>query len=87
MRKISNERPPFAGSGSKANDARPLTLAERLLTVREVARILHISRSMVYYLVLRGDLPSFKIGSARRIRRRDLQGYLARHAGPIRRRA
>jgi excisionase family DNA binding protein len=87
MQTISNKRPPFPGAGSKANDARPLTLAERLLTANEVAGILHISRSMVYHLVFRGDLPSLKIGSARRFRRHDLQRYLARHSGPIRRRA
>jgi len=86
-RPISKKRPPFSGAGSKANDLHPLTLAERLLTAKEVARILHLSRSMVYKLAFRGDLPSLKIGSARRFRRHDLQRYLARNSGPSRRRA
>ena len=83
----SRNRPTLLDAGSKANDLRPLTLAERLLTVKEVAGLLHISRSAVYNLVSRGDLPSLKIGYARRIRRRDLQRYMARSSGPIHRRA
>jgi len=67
-------------------DGDPLTLGERLLTAYEVARELHLSRSQVYKLMERGDLPGLKVGRARRFRREDLQDYMARHLGPIRRR-
>ena len=38
--------------------------APRLLTVGEVAKYLHVSRSTIYRLVLRNQLPCFKVGSA-----------------------
>lgn len=39
----------------------------KLLTVAEAAAILRLGRTLVYELVLRGDLGSIKIGRARRI--------------------
>jgi len=81
----SKRRPRFLRAGSKALDSDPLTLGEGLLTAPEVARILHVSRSLVYQLVSGGDLPSLKVGSARRFRRQEVQRYLAKHSGPIRR--
>ncbi len=78
------KRPPLKQAVSEANVTRPLTLTEGLLTAAEVARILQISRSMVYYLVRRGDLPSVKIGRLRRIHRDDVQEYFRRHSGPPR---
>lgn len=38
-----------------------------LLTVPEAAKLLSLSRSTVYELMKRGDLPAVKIGGARRI--------------------
>ena len=81
----SKRRPGFLRAGSKALDSDPLTLGERLLTAYEVARMLHLSRSQVYKLMEGGDLPSLKVGRWRRFRRADLQQYMARHSGPIRR--
>ncbi len=78
----SSNHPPLKQPVSEANVARPLTPTEGLLTAAQVARILQISRSMVYYLVRRGDLPSAKIGRLRRIHRDDVQEYLRRHSGP-----
>ena len=63
------------------------TSDEGLLTASEVARILHISRSQVYLLMDRGDLPGLKVGSMRRFRREDLRRYLTRQPKPIRRQA
>lgn len=39
----------------------------RLLTVVQAAALLGLGRSLVYELVLRGEIPSIKIGRARRI--------------------
>ena len=41
----------------------------KLYTVVEVAAILGLGRTLVYQLVLRGDIPSIKIGRSRRIPR------------------
>jgi len=60
---------------------------EGLLTASEVARILHVTRSYVYSLMYRGDLPGLKVGYARRFRREDLRRFLGRQSGSIRRRA
>lgn len=49
------------------NDRTRTSGAERLLTVDEVAERLHLSRSKVWYLVARGDLPSLTIGRSRRV--------------------
>jgi excisionase family DNA binding protein len=81
----SKTRPRFLHAGSRALDCDPLTLEDGLLTAYEVARMLHISRSNVYRLMKSGDLPSFKVGFVRRFRRDDVQSYMDRRAGPIRR--
>ncbi|HVU92232.1 MAG TPA: helix-turn-helix domain-containing protein [Jatrophihabitans sp.] len=47
------------------------------LTTDQVARVLGLSRSTVATLISRGELASVKIGSARRVLRRDLDAYLA----------
>ena len=47
-----------------------------LLTVKEAAWILQISRSTVYELMYAGVLLSVKIGTCRRIRRSDLENYV-----------
>jgi excisionase family DNA binding protein len=58
-----------------------------LLTASEVARMLRISRSQVYRLMDRGDLPGLKVGYARRFRREEVRRFIGRQPGPIRRRA
>lgn len=47
-----------------------------LLTVRAVAAMLQISRSKVYELIARKDLPSVKIDGSRRIRLADLRAFV-----------
>ena len=46
--------------------------AERLLTVGDVARHLAVSRSKVYSVMDRGQLPYVKLGKSRRIRWSDV---------------
>jgi excisionase family DNA binding protein len=40
---------------------------EQLLTVEEVSNRLRVSRSSVYGMIERGELPSIKLGKSRRI--------------------
>lgn len=51
-------------------------LQEILLKPAEVARILNVSRSMVYQLIRSGDIPVIKVRSVLRIRPADLQSYI-----------
>jgi excisionase family DNA binding protein len=53
-----------------------------LLNAHEVAQILHISRSYVYQILRRGDLPSIRLGNALRVRPEELQAYIYRHQLP-----
>lgn len=48
-----------------------------LLTIPEVADLLRLSRAKVFEIVARGDLVSVKIDGARRVRRVDLERYVA----------
>jgi len=54
-------------------------MEERLLKSDEVAEILHISRSMAYLLMQRGDLPAVRIGSSVRVRPEDLEDYIKKN--------
>lgn len=49
-----------------------------VLTVREAAEELRISRSTIYGLLARGELPSIRVGSRRLIVRRELVDWLGR---------
>ena len=45
----------------------------------DVARLLSVSRSTVYTLMDRGDLPYIKVGKCRRIPRDAVLAYVAHH--------
>jgi excisionase family DNA binding protein len=49
-----------------------------LMTVKEVAKYLHVVQLTVYRMIDRGDLPAIKVGSRWRIRRQDLEDHLKR---------
>jgi len=57
-----------------------------LLSIKEVAKRLKISVSKTYALVARGELPSYQIGTCRRVSEEDLKKFLeqCRHE-PVRR--
>ena len=59
-----DERSPAAPSLTPSS---PLPSAQLLLTPAEAATLLHINRSTLYPLLMRGDIPSIRIGRARRI--------------------
>ena len=48
----------------------------RMLKATEVAKILNVSRSHAYKLMKTNQIPSIRIGSARRVREIDLQNYI-----------
>jgi excisionase family DNA binding protein len=52
--------------------------AKLLLTVEEAAQRLGIGRSHAYIYVLRGELPSVKLGRARRVPAVELEGFVER---------
>lgn len=47
-----------------------------LLKAKEVAEILKISRAMAYNLMLRGEIPTVRIGKCRQVRPEDLIKYI-----------
>ncbi len=52
---------------------------ETILTIPEVARYLKISKSKIYYLVQRGEIPYIRIGRNVRIKESDLMKWLDKH--------
>lgn len=54
--------------------------SESMLTLKEVARYLHVVPLTVYRMIDRGDLPAVKVGRVWRIRKQDLEAYLGRSA-------
>ena len=47
------------------------------MTVTEVAKLLKLGRTVVYEMIMSGEIPSYKVGKLRRIRRSDVQAWLA----------
>lgn len=47
-----------------------------LLKASDIARILNISKAFAYQLMQKGDIPTVKIGGARRVRPEDLERYI-----------
>jgi excisionase family DNA binding protein len=53
-----------------------------LVRVEEAARILCLSRSTIYEMMDRGELPSVRCGTARRIPIAALRAWVERQMGP-----
>lgn len=51
--------------------------ALRLFTVDEVAEILGVGKTLASRLINSGRIPSIKFGRVRRVRRDDLEGFVA----------
>lgn len=49
-----------------------------LIDVREAARRLGLKRSALYRLIQTGELPSIKVGGARRVLPADIAAFVAR---------
>jgi excisionase family DNA binding protein len=54
------------------------TVDKLLLTVAEAAELLGIGRSHAYAFVMKGELPSVKLGKSRRVSAADLDAFVAR---------
>ncbi len=55
-----------------------ITQVKLLLSVEEAAAVLSVGRSLVYDLVMHGDIPSIKVRRMRRIPLHALQAYIDR---------
>jgi excisionase family DNA binding protein len=53
-------------------------IMDRIMTVPEVATYLQMSKSKVYYLIQRKEMPHIKIGRNVRIRQSDLEKWLTK---------
>ncbi len=58
-------------------------LEDPILTIPEVARYLKMSKSKVYSLVAREEIPHLKIGRSVRIRRKDLQAWMEKQSNQL----
>jgi excisionase family DNA binding protein len=47
----------------------------RLLTVREVANYLHVSRSTIHRLLKRNEIPAFRVGANWRFNVEEIDGW------------
>lgn len=54
-----------------------------LVSVDEAAALLSVGRTTVYELVMRGEIPSLKLGRVRRIPVLGLQAYVDRQLGQV----
>lgn len=54
-----------------------------ILTIPEVARYLKMSKSKIYSLVAREEIPHLKIGRNVRIRRKDLQAWIEKQSDQL----
>ena len=50
---------------------------KRLLSAEELARELGVGRTTAYSLLWSGTIPSMKLGRLRKVRREDVESYLA----------
>ena len=51
-------------------------MVEPMMTARQVADVLGVHENWVYDQAARGELPSYKIGGARRFRAHELEAWL-----------
>ena len=52
---------------------------QQLLTIQQVCQQLGVGRSWVYQRINSGQIPSVQMGGNLRVKRQDLQEYIARH--------
>jgi excisionase family DNA binding protein len=59
--------------------ALPLNRDQRLLTVREVAGMLFVSRTAIHNMIRRGELRAWYFGRAVRLHHRDVLSFMRLH--------
>jgi excisionase family DNA binding protein len=52
------------------------TTEEELLTVEQLQELLKVGRTFAYSLMRSGELPSYRVGRLRRVRRQDVERWL-----------
>ncbi len=52
---------------------------QQLLSVQQVCQLLGVGRSWVYQRINSGQIPSVQMGGNLRVKREDLQEYIAKH--------
>jgi excisionase family DNA binding protein len=78
---LASSRPvPSTHRSSTALRPEGAAVASQLLRIETVAKALDLSRSAVYAVVARGDLPVVRIGRSVRVRRTDLDAFIERLA-------
>lgn len=70
----------YADAGSRMQVAITET---RVLTAKQVREYLGVSRATVDRLLASGDLPSFTVRGARRVRRGDLESFIEQRMEPV----
>ena len=53
--------------------------ASKLLKAKQVAEILNVSKAFVYQLMSKGELPTVKIGAAKRVIKADVDRFIQEH--------
>lgn len=53
-----------------------------LMTINEVAKVLRVSRAMVYTLIEQGELNPIIVGERKRFDERDVKAYLEKRMSP-----
>ena len=56
---------------------------EQLLKATDIAHILNISRAMAYRLMQLGEIRTVSIGTAKRVRKKDLIIYIENNLSPM----
>ena len=56
---------------------------EQLLNATDIAHILNISRAMAYRLMQLGKIRTVSIGTAKRVRRKDLHTFIENNLSPM----
>ena|SRR3972149_3448497 len=68
----------FVAANAPAPEAAPADHPERLLSLPDVAELLHISKSSAYELARRGEIKTIRVGKKYvRMRRADLDAYVS----------
>ncbi len=75
---MSEAQPSYPSLGGAASrDGENKELEPLLLTVDEAARLLRMSRSFVYNLVMNGEIASIKLGRSRRVPAAELERFVS----------
>ena len=69
-------------NNAKALEFIPGNITLKLLTAKEVAEILNISKAFAYKLMQAGEIRTVVIGSSRRVRREDLEDFIFQNTKP-----